>query len=109
MPNSVVNIILGNKIVINPLQYVQLNFFEFYRKIIEWFDYIQYNSNLSEIGLNSGSSIVNNLSLICILVFSALIHLIDYLLLLVIQKLETSLILRWITKPTKYVIKKIYS
>ena len=63
----VVSVILSNKILINPFHYIPLNLISIYKIMLVWFGSIQTNSELSLIGLDSGSALVNNSNLISVL------------------------------------------
>ena len=72
--------------MINPFQYISLNFLSFYDNLFKWLDSTQTNNGLSEIGLDSGSAIINSLSLIVILTLRVIVHLLAYVVSLIISK-----------------------
>ena len=109
LPNNVVNTIIGNKIMINPFQYISLNFLSFYDDLFKWLDSTQTNNGLSEIGLDSGSSIINNLSLIVVLALSVFVHLLVYIVTLIISNWNNRERLNWIQKITIYLVTKTLS
>ena len=109
LPNNVVNTIIGNKIMINPFQYISLNFLSFYDNLFKWLDSTQTNNGLSEIGLDSGSAIINSLSLIVILTLRVIVHLLAYVVSLIISKWNNREGLNWVQKVIIYLVMKTLS
>ena len=109
LPNNVVNTIIGNKIMINPFQYISLNFLSFYDDLFKWLDSTQTNNGLSEICLDSGSAIINNLSLIVVIALSVIVHFLVYIVTLIISNWNNRERLNWIQKITIYLVTKALS
>ena len=109
LPNNVSNIILGNKIILNPLHYISLNFILFYRVLIGWFDSVQTNNGLSQIGLDSGSALVNNSTLIGMLMLCIPVHLFVRLVMIILIKWSNEEQQGWMIKLVKYLTSKTFS
>ena len=109
LPRSVSNIILGNKIMLNPFNYISWNFIKFYHVLIGWFDSVQSNNGLIQIGLESGSALVNNSTLISMFVLFIPVHLLIWLLMLIINKRSSIENQGWMIKICKYLATKTFA
>ena len=74
MPQSVVKLITGMDFAMLSFSFIPIEDIPLASQLSRWFSYAQQNDYYSEIGLNSGSAIVNHLQLLVISGLIVLVH-----------------------------------
>ena len=78
LPLDIINFIIGSKITMSLYDCISFKKTSYSHPIIDLFDFDQEDEVLSKIGLNSGSTFVNNYSLLNSLILMVLFHLVVF-------------------------------
>ena len=107
IPNGVVNAIIGSKFALFPYYVIPTKSTSLSTQAIKWFDYDQDNSQLSLVGLESGSSLVNNYSFLCTIAMIIFLHIFLYISLRILVVIERKEIWKCFLKALKWPISKV--
>ena len=107
IPLEVTNWIIGPKVALIPFDYIPFKSFSLSSKINEIFGFDQINTNIVEIGLESGSSFVNNFSLLCFLIWIIALHFMLNIIVWWFKRWNSSRIISKIIKAPNFIVKKL--
>ena len=109
LPLDIVNFIVGSKIAMSPYDYIPFKKSSYSYSVNDLFDFDQNDEILSKIGLDSGSSFVNNYSFLSSLLSMILFHLQVFIFMFLLSKCEVEG--KWAKpfKGLKWLVEKIFT
>ena len=90
IPSQIIQTIVGQKFISFPYSYIPKSNMKIFSNTIGWFNKEQNNDVLNEIGIESGSTIVNTYSLFLFILMISVFHLFIYLIVRLLNKCSNS-------------------